>query len=197
MLGVWRVDNRLKVRLNDRNSNAETEKQLKAALSWDAVLDGSRIDVAVINRSAYLSGTLDSSIQKAEAQDVASRTKGVLLVRNHLKIEPESSNVQYDWPYYSYYDWPFFDQPPYSMSSTIGPEPYLSDGQIKKNIEDALLWSPFVDRDDVKVNVHGGVVTLNGTVGTWIGWGEADKDAHKSGAAEVLNQVKVKKGHWW
>jgi hypothetical protein len=35
------------------------------------------------------------------------------------------------------------------------------------------------------------VITLTGTVGTWIGYGEVDKDAHKSGAAFVINQVKV------
>jgi osmotically-inducible protein OsmY len=49
---------------------------LKAALSWDPLLDSSTIDVAVINRTAYLSGAVDSSFQKAEAQDVASRIKG-------------------------------------------------------------------------------------------------------------------------
>ena len=197
IVGVWRVDNLLKVRPKERRTDAEMEKQLKAALSWDPLLDSSTVDVAVNNRTAYLSGAVDSSFQKAEAQDVASRTMGVLLVRNHLKVEPEFSISYYDWPYYSYYDWPFYNQSPYYVSETFGPQPYLSDKQIKKNIEDGFFWSPFVDRDDIKVTVHGGVATLTGTVGTWIGWGEADKDAHKSGAAEVLNQVKVKKGHWW
>jgi len=30
---------------------------------------------------------VESSFQKAEAQDVASRTAGVLEIRNHLKIQ--------------------------------------------------------------------------------------------------------------
>jgi len=42
----------------------------------------------------------------------------------------------------------------------------------------------------------GGVATLTGTVGTWIGWGEADKDTRRSGATTVLNRVKVKEGTW-
>jgi osmotically-inducible protein OsmY len=196
-MGVWRVDNLLKVRLNGRTTDAETEKQLKAALSWDPLLDSSTIDVAVIDRTAYLSGAVESSFEKAEAQDVASRIKGVLLVRNHLKVEPEFSISYYDWPYYSSYGWPYYNQSPYYDSEVFGPQPYLSDEQIKKNIENGFFWSPFVRSDDIKVTVDGGVATLTGTVGTWIGWGEADKDAHKSGATEVLNRVKVKKGHWW
>ena len=54
------------------------------------------------------------------------------------------------------------------------------------------FWSPFVDRDDIEVTVHGGVATLTGTVGTWIGYGEADKDARKSGAGDVINRIEVK-----
>ena len=199
IMGVWRVDNLLKVRPKGRTTDAEMEKQLKAALSWDPLLDNSTIDVAVINRTAYLSGAVESSFEKAEAQDVASRTKGVLLVRNHLKVEPEFSIPYYGWDYgYSYYGWPYYyNEPPYYGSETFGPQPYLSDEQIKKNIKDRFFWSPFVDSDDIKVTVHGGVATLTGTVGTWIGWGEADKDAHKGGAGAVLNRVTVKKGHWW
>jgi osmotically-inducible protein OsmY len=187
IVGVWRVDNLLKVRLKEWPSDAEIQKQLKAALAWDPLLDSSTIDAAVINRVAYLSGGVDSNFQKAEAQDVASRIKGVAEIRNHLKVEPDFSIVYYDWPYYSYY----YDQPPYFVSE-IGPQPNLSDEQIKKNIEDAFFWSPFVHSDDITVTVDGGVATLTGTVGTWIGYGEADNDAHKSGASVVLNRLKVK-----
>jgi hypothetical protein len=76
------------------------EKQLKAALLWDPFLDNSTIDAAVIHRVAYLSGAVDSSFQKAEAQDVASRIKGVVEVRNRLKVEPEyysMSDSDYDY----------------------------------------------------------------------------------------------------
>jgi osmotically-inducible protein OsmY len=64
------------------------------------LLKSHTIDVAVINRVAYLSGAVNSNLQKAEAQDVASRIKGVLSVRNHLKVDPEFN--YHDWPYYQY-----------------------------------------------------------------------------------------------
>ena len=202
VVGVGGVDNFLKVRPNGRPNDAEMEKELKAALYWDPLIDSSTITVAVVNRTAYLSGGVESSFQRSEAQDVASRTKGVLLIHDHLKVEPDYTVADYDWPYYAdyawpyaYYDWPYYNQPPYYTSETFGPQPDLSDAQIKKKIEDGFFWSPFVDRDDIKITVNGAVATLTGTVGTWIGWNEADKDAHKSGATAVLDQIKVKK-HW-
>ena len=184
ILGVWRVDNLLKVRLKEWPSYAEMQRQLKAALAWDSLLDDSAIDVAVINRVAYLSGGVDSNFQKAEAQDAASRIKGVVEVRNHLKVEPDFFIGDYNWPYEN--------SPPFSTSEVFGPQPCPSDLRIKKNIEHALFWSPFVHRNDITVNVDGGVATLTGTVGTWVGYEEADKDAHKGGATAVRNRLKVK-----
>ena len=73
----------------------------------------------------------------------------------------------------------------------------MTDERIKKNIESGLFWSPFVHSDEIKVAVDGGVATLTGTVGTWIGWREVDRDARRSGAIGVVNRVKVKSGGWW
>jgi osmotically-inducible protein OsmY len=208
IVGVWRVDNLLNVRPSERPTDADMEKQLNAALAWDPLVDSSEITVAVTHRVAHLSGTVDSSFQKAEAQDVASRTKGVLSVTNHLKADRDYSDYYYyddwpyysydDWPYYSSYDWPYsyYNQSPYYVTEVFG-QPYLSDEQIKKNIEDGFFWSPFVDRSDIKVAVNGGVATLTGTVGTRMGWGEVDRDAYKGGATQVIDQVKVKHGAWW
>ncbi len=199
VVGVWQVDNLLKVRPKGQATDLDVQNQLKAALFWDPMLDSSTIDVAVINHVAYLSGAVDSRSKRAEAEDVASRTKGVVLVRNHLKTEPEYSIYSYDWPSVPYYDaysdWPYYNSPPY-FSEVFQSPPYLSDEQIKKKITDAFFWSPFVHFDDVKAVVNGGVATLTGTVGTWIGWGEADRDARKSGATAVLNHIDVKKGAW-
>lgn len=185
--GVWRVDNLLKVRLKEWPSDEEMQKQLKAALALDSLLDSSTIDAAVINRVAYLSGGVDSYYQKSEAQDVASRIKGVVEVRNHLKVELDFATGVTDWPnYYSE------DEPLATTAETSKPQSYLSDAQIKKNIESALFWSPFVDRGDIAVKVDGGVATLTGNVGTWIGYGEANQDAHQGGAAAVRNRLNVK-----
>jgi osmotically-inducible protein OsmY len=67
--GVAGVDNYLKVRPNGRPTDAQMENELKAALFWDPLLVGSAITVAVINRTAYLSGGVDSSFEKNEARN--------------------------------------------------------------------------------------------------------------------------------
>jgi osmotically-inducible protein OsmY len=182
--GVWRVEDLLQVRPNGPSSDPVMEKQLKTALFWNPLLDDVSIDVAVINRVAYLSGAVDSFGQKAEAQDVASGIKGVTVIRNRLKVEPPVSLVYYDWPTL------------YPVAEFVGPQPYLGDDEIKNQIVDSLLWSPFVERQDVTVTVHGGVATLTGTVRSWIGYGEADKDARKTGAI-VRNELRVRKGAWF
>ncbi len=183
IVGVGRVDNFIKVRPKEQLTDLEMKKQLTEALAWDPLLGPNTIVASVNNRIADLSGTVESNDQKAEAQDVASRTKGVVAVRNHLKLEPEVPIYYYDWPYYSTYDW-------------ISPSPHLSDEQIKNNIENGLSLSPYVEKDNITVSVKGGIATLNGIVDTRIGWSEVDKCAYNSGAIEVKNLVKVNDGAW-
>jgi osmotically-inducible protein OsmY len=190
--GALGVDNLLKVRPNGSSTDSDIKGQLKAVLLWDPMLDTSTIDVAVADHVAYLSGSVESSLQKAEAQDAASRTNGVVAVVNHLKVEPDfsaSRNASLD---YLGYAWPYDTQSPYYFSEAFGPQAFLSDERIGRNIEQKLFWSPFVQKDDIKVSVDGGVATLTGTVGTWLGWAEADKAARRSGASTVHNRIRVK-----
>jgi osmotically-inducible protein OsmY len=183
-VGVWWVDNLLKVRPQNAPSAADMQKSLNAALLWDPLLDGTTVEAAVINHVAYLSGSVDYDCQKAEAQDVAMRTKGVVEVRNHLKIEPEVLVSYYDWPY--------------GVSELYSPQPPKSDEQIKKDIERAFFWSPLVDRDDITLTVNNGVAILTGTVDGWLAYGEAYRDAYKGGASSVIiSGLKVKKGAWF
>jgi osmotically-inducible protein OsmY len=191
-VGVWSVDNLLKVRPNHTAPAAELEADLKAALQWDPLLTDTKIEAAVIGRVAYLSGGVADSFQRSEAGDVASRTKGVGVVVNHLKVEPEYSVYDYAGPY-SYYDWPYSDE----FVERFGPVPPESDEEIKKSIERAFFWSPFVRSADIQVTVHGGVATLSGKVGSWIGWGEADRDAHKIGATAVIDLLTVNHSSWF
>jgi osmotically-inducible protein OsmY len=179
IVGVSDVDNELSVRPNENlPDDAETQKGLQAALHWDPLLDGVHIEAAVFNHVAYLNGYVDSADQKTDAEDLASCIKGVIEVRNHLKIESE--------PDYFFYNQPIYD------FETFGPPPLKSDAQIKKNIERKFFWSPFVHRNDITVKVDNGVARLTGTVGTWIGYEEAYQDARKGGALEVIDRVNVK-----
>ena len=190
--GALGVDNLLKVTPSGPSTDADIKRQLNAVLLWDPLLDTSTIHVAIADHVAYLSGSVQSSPQKAEAQDAASRTKGVVAVVNHLKVESDFSVSQNAWPDYLGYAWPYYGQSPYYFSEAFGPQAFLSDEKIGRNVEERLFWSPFVHKDNIKVSVDGGVATLTGTVGTWLGWAEADKAARRSGATNVHNRIRVK-----
>jgi osmotically-inducible protein OsmY len=191
IVGVWRVDNFLKVRSKQQITDAEMKAQLTSALFKSPLLEGSTMDAAVTNRVADLSGMVVSSFQKGVAQDIASRTRGVVSIRNHLKVEPEVGTSYYNWPYSSH-DW----VAPFHVSGVFKEWPYVTDEQIKKNIEEGFLWSSHVDIDDVKVLVDEGEATLTGAVGTWVGWNEIDNVAHTSGAIKVVNRVSIKNVVW-
>jgi osmotically-inducible protein OsmY len=184
IVGVESVDNELTVRPEMNLPNdADAQKALRAALKWDPTLDGARIEAAVVNHAAYLSGSVEYAAQKAEAQDVAARIKGVIFVRNHLAAGPELRYFHSAEPYF------YYGQPDYY--ETLGPPPLKSDADLKRDIERAFFWSAFVHRNDIKVTVDSGVVTLTGIVGTYLGFVEADRDARKSGAITVINRLKV------
>jgi osmotically-inducible protein OsmY len=214
IVSVWQVDNFIHVRPKQQLADSEMKTQLTKSLSRDPLLDGDTINATVTNQIADLSGTVGSNFRKIEAQDVASRTKGVVSIRNHLKVEKDGSSASYnlpddptyDWfykdrssydlPYYPTYDWLYKDGSSYKISGVLGPQPNLSDEQIAKKIEDGFFWEPYVDKDAVKVDVEGGVATLTGKVGTWIGWNEINKDAYNGGATKVVNRVRIDKGAW-
>jgi osmotically-inducible protein OsmY len=193
--GVWGIKNLLKVRPKGQYTDIAIREQLKAAMVRDSILDGSIINEVVVNHVVDLFGSVGSHLQKAEAQDVASRIKGVVLVHDHIKVEAEESICYYDLPDYSFYSGIYYNQSPSCVSDVFKPHPYLSDKQITTNIDDGLLLSPFLNVHKIKVVVVDGVITLTGTVHDWIGWNEADKVAHRSGATEVINRIKVT--HVW
>ncbi len=183
-VGVSAVDNRLELSPpGNLPSDAETEKAVRAALGWDPLLSDAQIEVGVVRHVAYLSGRVNNSFEKMEAQDVTSRVKGVILVRNHLEFATDVLLWNYDWPYYG--------------NVMLSPAPLKSDDQIKKDIERAFFWSPFVHRNDITVTVDGGVARLSGTVGSWVGYQEAYQDAVKSGAPTIINRLRVKRGAWF
>jgi osmotically-inducible protein OsmY len=68
------------------------------------------------------------------------------------------------------------------------------DWEIKKDIEDELWWSPFVEEDDVAVTVTDGTVTLVGIVDTLRERRVATENAYEGGAKHVRNELKVRYG---
>ena len=71
---------------------------------------------------------------------------------------------------------------------------HISDAEIKKDVEHEFFWNPFVDSEDITVNVKDGEVMLTGTVRSIF---EADKavvNAFEGGAKTVRARLNLADG---
>ncbi len=69
-----------------------------------------------------------------------------------------------------------------------------SDVQLAKDIHQQLVWSPYVDADDVSVSVADGVAVLTGDVDSWFEKEKAEEYALQAGAFRVDNKLRVAPG---
>lgn len=68
-----------------------------------------------------------------------------------------------------------------------------SDSELQKSVIRELAWDTRVDEAAVGVSVHHGVVTLNGTVGSWAEKHAAEAAAHRvAGVLDVANDIEIK-----
>ena len=105
-------------------------------------------------------------------------------VRNHLAISHPSVLIGNpcldDW---SIYDFVWYPGPVASNKS---------DAEIRKDIEEEFLWSPYVDGEDVKDSVEAGVATLTGSVDSLRESSAARENAFEGGAIAVINELQLK-----
>ena len=184
-VGVRDVDNRIKVRSAEVMSDQEIAEAIRRALWRDPVTESYEITVSVKNGVAKLRGTVDSFYEKAQAFDVASKVHGVIVVDNKLQVVDDFSRKNFV-PYIDTYD--VYD---YEWNRDRPRYPSKSDWKLKEDILDELFWSPFVDSDDVIVEVDDGRVTLTGTVDSWSEYNAAADNAYEGGAVYVDNELIV------
>lgn len=185
-VGVWKVENRIKVRPAGRQNENEIEATIRRALRIDPYVDKYQITVSLRHGVASLSGTVDSYFEKVRADNVVSKVKGVLVVNNFLEVRKFGAPYTLD-PYVD--GWSLED--PYWRPD----KPVLavkSDSQIRDDIERQLFWSPFVDSDSVTVTVEDGEATLRGAVDSYMEYGAARDNAYQGGAISVVNNIVVR-----
>ena len=187
IVGVWGVNNRIKVAADEKPSDSKIVRNVKDALLWNPYVDRHEIDVNVVDNEVYLYGDVDSNFEKAEADDVASTQAGVEQVHNYLAVQTPTDvafgTYDEDW-YLGDYDW-------YTTAEFTSPQ---EDWELEKDIENELFWSPFVDEDEVEVNVEDGVAELTGTVDSWNERQAATENAWEAGAGVVDNELTVNYG---
>jgi osmotically-inducible protein OsmY len=166
-VGVWQVKNHIRVRPKDDWKDSEISENVRESLSLDPYIDRYDVIVSAYNGKVYLYGVVDTYFERYRAEDIASRVKGVVEVQNNLQVD---------------------------YTPSLSTETWKPDWQIEEDIRSELFWSPFVDSDEVIVNVEDGVATLTGTVDTWSERQDATENAFEGGAVRVVNNLDVEYG---
>ncbi len=80
-----------------------------------------------------------------------------------------------------------------SVWQYVPPTTTRMDSDIRDGIVKEMTYSPFVDADQVAVNVVNGTATLTGSVDSRAESRAATENAYEGGAIRVLNQLIVQK----
>ncbi len=182
VVGVFHVNNNLKVKPRYIPEDDDLESAVVDALRKDPVVEKWEIEVTADHGVVYLKGVVDSYFEKMQAADIASKTRGVVEVENNLVVNDEN-----DPYFFNYYGWNSYF-PPYQIRVD---EYYGDDTEIKKEIENQLWWSPYVNEDEIEVRVIDGKAVLEGAVDTHREKMHAEINAMEGGAEEVENNISV------
>jgi osmotically-inducible protein OsmY len=88
--GVQKIFNRLLVHPNGKPADREIADNARAAFQRDPILAHGKVQVAVQDGQAVLSGTADSDFEKDHAQELVSRLNGIVSVKDDIKLNPRS-----------------------------------------------------------------------------------------------------------
>lgn len=182
-VGVTRVLDRIRVKASNVRDD-ESAKRIRAAFERDPYVERFEILVHVEDGTAYLNGTVDSFYEKHRAEQLAATATGIGSVRNRLVVYDDRLPLVWEPRIFDYnpYDYNWYQMRPYASAM---------DQEVERNITDELFWSPFVDADQVKVQVTSGVATLQGSVDSHAEMRAAVANAYEGGAVRVTNKLNV------
>jgi len=186
-VGVVSVKNELKVRPRKAVSDAVIQTSVKSALFWNPYTNTYAISVKAHDGKVTLTGNVNTPYDRAQATTVVSNVAGVKDIDNDLSVT--HSEITY---VYSRYLFPY--APYWESWYYIPPKTARSDADIAHEIQDELVWSPFVDAEQVKVKVEHGKAILTGQVDSRVERMAATDNAFEGGATVVENDLTIKGG---
>jgi osmotically-inducible protein OsmY len=134
-VGVWRVKNHLRVRPPDigyrtpampRGYDTEISEKVRAGLFRDPYVAQHEIRVMISNHRVVLSGRVDSQFKKNRAEDIASRVKRVVAVRNNIVVDRS-------WTEKS--DWEIMED----VKGELWWSPYIDSDEVAVTVQDGIV----------------------------------------------------------
>jgi osmotically-inducible protein OsmY len=143
-------------------SDEEVAEQITWRLRISPFVNGESIRVHVDEGTAVLSGYVEDRSAMVDAVEIAYDS-GAGKVKNHLRMVER-------------------DEQPWRQ---------MTNRELKEAVEQELYWSPFVNSDSIRVQVHNGIVTLSGRSENRREVANAVKNAYEAGARNVQNNLWV------
>lgn len=148
------------------------ETQISTSYALNPLLRDQDIRVTVINNKVTLSGTVEESVKKELAQEIALGVEGVTTVDNQLDVREG------------------FMPPPPVLTRGYGE--MADDATLNAAVKSRLKWSRYADDVNVTVSSRQGKVTLQGTANSKQSMGMAGMIAASTrGVTDVDNQLQV------
>jgi len=179
--GIDRVQNLLTIEPVTLDDDAIARRATEALESNDT-LSGHEFTVEVTDGHAQLMGDVANGEQYWRADEIVANTRGVEVLTNVLTIAGEVPHVAID---------PYMDMPRLMTPGPGAQQDLPSDRSLYSAVESELFWSPFVDEDEVEIDVEDGTVTLTGTVDSPGESAAAAENAFQAGAITVNNRLEV------
>ena len=169
VVGVWDVQNLLKVRTTHFVPDLNISSSIIGALARDPYLGFFDFSVHVRNGRASLYGRVHSHFEQEQAGAVASGVNGVADLDNWVSVAAS----------------PGFD------GFQVHARKPNADFALAERIRSRYFWSASLHNQGVEVAVEKGRATLTGTVDTWLDRDQAAYDAYAAGARYVDNDLLI------
>ena len=169
VVGVWDVNNLLKVRSNQFIPDLNITRSIEQALARDPYVGFFDFSVYVRNGKASLYGQVGSHFEQQQAGAVASGVNGVADLANWVSVAAS---------------------PGFEGFEVYAPQPN-ADFALAERIRTRWFWSSALHNQDIEVIVEKGRATLTGTVDTWLDREQAAYEAYDVGARYVDNDLLV------
>lgn len=176
VVGVWGVDNRIKVRSKANLPDSALLTRITTALKNNSYLYAYDFDLNIINGKLYIDGEVSTPFERIIAQNVVENVPGIAVVNNSIRVSD------------------FYDKYTARVDNTdvfIEEAEILPDNIIKTKIEYEFWRSPFINENEIDVTVENGLAILTGTVETGIERDLATRNAYEGGALTVENNIEV------
>jgi len=171
VMGVKEVQNDIVYETDPNRPASEIVNDIKQAIKWDALVDGSKVEVTVLEGKVILTGEVRSLAEKRRIINHA-------FLANATEVDPTGLEIAW-WQH----------------DDNIRNEGAIrfTDQEIRKAVRDVLFFDPRVSQFDIIVEVKNGTVIMRGTVDNLKAKQAASRSAENTvGVKKVKNRLKVR-----